>query len=146
MPARGTRALITSLERVRAAGAVSSGERVGRVLVQQAERQPLAYLVRGLAAKPEVQEFVDDALGPVIAHDRTSGVGHSGDLMRVLAAYLAHPTNRSLAAQQARLSRSVFYQRLDLIEELLGVDLADGATIATLTVAQLALGDATETG
>lgn len=146
VPARGTRALITSLERVRAAGAVSSGQRVGRVLVQQAERQPLAYLVRGLAAKPEVQEFVDDALGPVIAHDRTSGVGHSGDLMRVLAAYLAHPTNRSLAAQQARLSRSVFYQRLDLIEELLGVDLADGATIATLTVAQLALGDATEAG
>lgn len=146
VPARGTRALITSLERVRAVGALPAAERFGRVLVQQAERQPLAYLVRGLAAKPEVQEFVEDALGPVIAHDRTSGVGHSGDLMRVLAAYLAHPTNRSLAAQQARLSRSVFYQRLDLIEELLGVDLADGATIATLTVAQLALGDAAGTG
>lgn len=146
VPAHGTRALITSLERVRAVGALPAAERFGRVLVQQAERQPLAYLVRGLAAKPEVQEFVDHALGPVIAHDRTSGVGHSGDLMRVLAAYLAHPTNRSLAAQQARLSRSVFYQRLDLIEELLGVDLADGATIATLTVAQLALGDAAETG
>ncbi|GAA2177295.1 PucR family transcriptional regulator [Leucobacter tardus] len=146
VPARGTRALITSLERVRAAGAVPSGARIGRILVQQAERQPLAYLVRGFAATPEVQEFVDDTLGPVLEHDRTSGVGHSGDLSRVLAAYLAHPTNRSLAAQQARLSRSVFYQRLDLIEQLLGVDLADGATIATLTVAQLARGDAIDGG
>lgn len=145
VPARGTRALITSLERIRAAGALPGGERIGRVLVQQAERQPLAYLVRGLAATPEVQEFVGDTLGPVLAHDRASGVGHSGDLMRVLGAYLAHPTNRSLAAQQARLSRSVFYQRLALIEELLGVDLADGATIATLTVAQLAIADTDET-
>ena len=93
-----------------------------------------------------MQEFVDDTLGPVLEHDHTPGVGHSGDLSRVLAAYLAHPTNRSLAAQQARLSRSVFYQRLDLIEQLLGVDLADGATIATLTVAQLARGDAMDGG
>ena len=58
--------------------------------------------------------------------------------MNVLAAYLAHPTNRSRAAQRARLSRSVFYQRIALIEELLGVDLADGETIAALTVALLA--------
>lgn len=109
--------------------------------MQQAERQALAYLVRGLSATPEVQEFAADALGPVIAHDAASGPGHSGDLLLVLRSYLAHPTNRSLAAQRARLSRSVFYQRLALIEELLGVDLADGTTIATLTVALLARSD-----
>jgi purine catabolism regulator len=110
------------------------------VTVQQAERQPLAYLVRGLSAAPEVQEFAADALAPLLEHDAATGPGHSGDLLRVLRAYLEHPTNRSLAAQRARLSRSVFYQRIALIEELLGVDLADGSVIATLTVALLARG------
>ncbi|WP_053387441.1 PucR family transcriptional regulator [Leucobacter japonicus] len=137
-PGRSLRSLITSLERVRASGRLAPTAATGRVTVQQAERQALAYLVRGLSASPEVQEFASDALGPLIAHDAASGPGHSGDLLDVLRAYLEHPTNRSLAAQRARLSRSVFYQRLALIEELLGVDLADGTTIATLTVALLA--------
>ena len=34
--------------------------------------------------------------------------------------------------------RQVFYQRLELIERLPGVDLADGETVAALTVALLA--------
>lgn len=138
IPGRRVGELITSLERVRAAGSLPAAATVGRVSVQQAERQPLAYLVRGLAATPAVQEFAANTLGPLIAHDAGAGPGHSGDLLRVLEAYLAHPTNRSLAAQQARLSRSVFYQRIALIEDLLGVDLASGETIATLTVALLA--------
>ncbi|WP_024357316.1 PucR family transcriptional regulator [Leucobacter chironomi] len=135
---RRVRGLISSLEQVRAAGELEPAGGTGRVTVQQAERQPLAYLVRGLAALPEVQEFAAETLGPIIEHDATSGAGHSGDLLRVLRAYLEHPTNRSLAAQRARLSRSVFYQRLALIEELLGVDLTNGTVIATLTVALLA--------
>jgi len=152
-------ALIASLEGVVAAGRAGRsgaephrlGEPVGarsaasrsshgRVVVQLAEQRPLAYLVRGLAGTPALQEFAADALDPLLAHDRASGTGHSGDLERVLAAYLEHPTNRSLAAQRARLSRSVFYQRIALIEELLGVDLADGETISALTVALLARG------
>ncbi|WP_449283098.1 PucR family transcriptional regulator [Leucobacter sp.] len=140
--ATGTRvrSLITSLEQVRAAGVLDPAATAGRVTVQQAERQPLAYLVRGLSAAPEVQEFAADALAPLLEHDAATGAGHSGDLLRVLRAYLEHPTNRSLAARRARLSRSVFYQRIALIEELLGVDLADGSVIATLTVALLARG------
>lgn len=134
-PGSGLRSLITSLERVRASGHLAATAQAGRVTVQQAERQALAYLMRGLASLPEVQEFADDTLGPLLDHDAAAGPGHSGDLVRVLEAYLAHPTNRSLAAQEARLSRSVFYQRLALIEDLLAVDLADGGTIATLAVA-----------
>ena len=146
------RALIASLERVAAGGvaapastaafaAPASGTAQPRVTVQLAEARPLAYLVRGLSGIPELQEFAESLLEPLLEHDRGSGTGHTGDLTRVLAAYLAHPTNRSLAAQQARLSRSVFYQRLALIEELSGVDLADGETIAALTVALLTRGE-----
>lgn len=137
-PAQRLRQLIASLEQLRAAGLLPPSSATGRVTVQQAERQPLAHLVRGLAGLPELQEFATDALGPLIEHDRQAGTGHSGDLLDVLAAYTAQPTNRSLAAKRARLSRSVFYQRLALIEELLGVKLDDGETIATLTVALLA--------
>ena len=139
-PGQGLRPLITSLERVRAAGQLAPTAQTGRVTVQHAERQALAYLMRGLAALPEVQQFTDDALGPLLRHDAESGQGHTGDLLLVLEAYLAHPTNRSLAAKVSRLSRSVFYQRLALIEEVLGVDLADGTTIATLAVALNARG------
>lgn len=137
-PVRRLRGLVASLERLRAAGQLEATAEVGRVAVQLSERQALAHLVRGLAGLPELQEFAADALGPLIDHDRGEGPGHPGDLLRVLAAYLAHPTNRSAAANDARLSRSVFYQRLALIEELLGVDLADGEVIATLAVALLA--------
>lgn len=137
-PGRRLRQLVASLEQLRSAGRLDPLSEVGRVTVQQAERQPLAHLVRSLAGAPELQQFAADMLGPVLEHDRASGPGHTGDLLRVLAAYTAHPANRSLAAQEARLSRSVFYQRLDLIEQLLGVDLADGETIAALTVALLA--------
>lgn len=138
---RGVRSLITSLERVRAVGRLRPSSGSGRVTVQVAERQALAYLVRGIAAAPEVQEYVAATLGPLLEHDAETGAGHSGDLLTVLRAYLDHPSNRSLAAQRARLSRSVFYQRLALIEELLDVNLADGTTIATLTVALLARGE-----
>ncbi len=130
--------LVASLEQLRAAGRLAPSAEVGRVTVQQAERQPLAHLVRSLAGAPELQQFSADLLAPLVEHDLTPGPGHTGDLLVVLAAYTAHPTNRSLAAQKARLSRSVFYQRLDLIEQLLDVDLSDGESIAALTVALLA--------
>jgi purine catabolism regulator len=138
----GLRSLITSLERVRAAGQLAPSTSTGRVTVQEAEGQALAYLVRGLSSLPAVQQFATTALGPLLEHDAVAGPGHSGDLVQVLGAYLEHPTNRSLAAERARLSRSVFYGRLALIEQLLGVDLSDGNTIATLSVALLARGSA----
>lgn len=134
VPARRLRGAISSLETVRAVGILPAATRAGRVSVQQAERQPLAFLVRELSGTPEVQEFASDVLSPLVEYDRE----HHGDLVRVLDAVTAHPANRSLAAQRARLSRSVFYQRIALIEELLGVDLTDGMTVATLTVALLA--------
>ena len=133
-PAGSLRQTIAALEQVNTTGRLPAATRVGRVTAQQAEKQRLAYLVRGLAGSPELQEFTEAVIGPLIAYDRD----HDGDLLRVLGAYLAHPTNRSLAAQRSLLSRSVFYQRLTLIEQLLEVDLADGETIASLTVAMLA--------
>jgi purine catabolism regulator len=58
--------------------------------------------------------------------------------LAVLAAMLAHPTNRTAAAAASHLSRSVFYQRLALIADLLDADLDDGETLASLHIALLA--------
>ena len=48
--------------------------------------------------------------------------------------------NRTAAAAASHLSRSVFYQRLTLIADLLGADLDDGETLSALHLALLAHG------
>lgn len=70
----------------------------------------------------------------LIRHDARTG----GGLVRVIGAVLAHPGNRSAAAAASHLSRSVFYQRLALISDLLDADLGDGETLAALHLAVLA--------
>jgi len=50
---------------------------------------------------------------------------------------LAHPANRTAAAAASHLSRSVFYQRIALIEQLLDMDLDDGETQTALHLALL---------
>ena len=75
----------------------------------------------------------EQMLAPLIEYDLARG----GDLLDVLAAMLAHPANRTAAASASHLSRSVFYQRLALISDLLGVDLDDGETLTALHLALL---------
>lgn len=94
-------------------------------------QRPLAYLINELKNDERLNRFARGVLAPIVEYERV----HGGDLLRVLNAYVRHPTNRSHAAHVAKLSRSVFYQRLDLIEELLEVDLADGTVIASLLLA-----------
>lgn len=95
--------------------------------------QKLPLLLQSVLSEPTVQGFPERILGPLLFHDAV----HGTDLLQVLEAYLQHPTNRTLAATQSRLSRSVFYQRLALIEKLLDRRLDDGQVIATLYVAVL---------
>lgn len=78
-----------------------------------------------------LQGFVERMLGPVLAYDAR----HGSDLLLVLETYLRHPNNRTLAARESHLSRSVFYQRLELLESQLGRDLSDGVVMAALTLA-----------
>jgi len=104
--------------------------------VQRAEARPLSGLVATLRNDRRLQEHSERMLAPVIEYD----LAHGGDLLAVLRALLAHPGNRTAAAAASHLSRSVFYQRLGLISELLGVDLEDGEQLAALHLAALARG------
>ncbi|MGA7206422.1 MAG: PucR family transcriptional regulator, partial [Specibacter sp.] len=94
----------------------------------------LRRLVGQLRSDPRVQAFLERSLGTLLEYDDR----HGTDLLPVLRAYLAHPGNRTLAAANSHLSRSVFYQRLDTIGGLLVVDLADGEVIAGLHTAVMA--------
>ncbi|WP_249353768.1 PucR family transcriptional regulator [Microbacterium sp. 2FI] len=101
--------------------------------LRRAENRPLVQLVTALRDDYRVLEHGERMLSPLIVHD----LARSGDLLDVLEAMLAHPGNRTAAASASHLSRSVFYQRIALIEELLDVDLDDGETQTALHLALL---------
>jgi len=78
---------------------------------------------------------VDRELGPLIAHDLAHGAG----LTKVLGAYLAEGGNKAAAAARAHLARPTFYERLRLIERILGVSLGSAESRTSLHVALLAV-------
>lgn len=102
-------------------------------VVRRSQDRPLVRLVTSLRDDHRLQELGERMLAPLIEHDLARG----GDLLDVLGAMLAHPGNRTAAAQASHLSRSVFYQRLALISDLLDADLDDGETLTALHLALL---------
>jgi purine catabolism regulator len=102
-------------------------------LVRRADDRPLMRLVTALRDDHRLLQHGERMLAPLVDYDLARG----GDLLDVLGAVLAHPGNRTAAAAASHLSRSVFYQRLALIGDLLGVDLDDGETLTALHLALL---------
>lgn len=110
--------------------AMSSGGPSEGIVRRDSEHE-LPMLLHNLHSDPRSQSFVARTLGSLISNDAQ----HGTDLLHVLAAFLDHPGNRTLAAAKSHLSRSVFYQRLSTIENRLGYQLDDGTKIATLHAA-----------
>jgi PucR family transcriptional regulator, purine catabolism regulatory protein len=116
---------------------------VADVAIRQPDGRPyyrlpdlrLRGLLHLLRDDPRAQGFAERELGPLLAYDATRGT----HLMADLAAYLRAGGNKAEAAARAHLARPTFYQRLHLIERLLGVSLADPESRASLHVALLTL-------
>ncbi|WP_260857243.1 PucR family transcriptional regulator ligand-binding domain-containing protein [Microbacterium sp. 1.5R] len=106
----------------------------GGVRVRRVGDRPLERLIATLRDDRRLHEHSERMLASLIRYDEE----RRGDLLAVLAALVAHPGNRSAAAAASHLSRSVFYQRLTLIGDLLDADLDDGETLAALHLALLA--------
>ncbi|HET8779242.1 MAG TPA: PucR family transcriptional regulator [Agromyces sp.] len=102
-------------------------------VLRRADDRPLMRLVTSLRDDHRLLRHSERMLAPLIEYD----LARDGDLLSVLGAMLAHPGNRTAAASASHLSRSVFYQRLALIGDLLGVDLDDGETLTALHLALL---------
>lgn len=94
-------------------------------------RHPLVRFVSALRGDHRLLEHGENLLAPVLA----APPARRRDLLAALSAVVANPGNRTAAAAAAHVSRSVFYQRLDLAERVLGVDLDDGEVLAALHLA-----------
>jgi hypothetical protein len=94
----------------------------------------LRGLLHLLREDTRLRSFADRELGPLLSYDAE----HGTSLVTDLAAFLESGGNKALAATRAHLARPTFYQRLSLIERVLGVSLADPESRASLHVALLA--------
>lgn len=132
-PARGLAELLASVQQARDLARVPVPRGARGPIVRRAEDRPLVRLVTSLRDDHRLQEHGERMLAPLIEYDLARG----GDLLDVLGAMLAHPGNRTAAASASHLSRSVFYQRIALIGDLLDADLDDGETLTALHLALL---------
>ena len=119
------------LEARRSATSPSAGRRTGRSTTAGSGLRRLLHLLRDDA---RLQTFAERELGPLLASDDARGTR----LMECLAAYLEAGGNKAEAAQRAHLARPTFYQRLQHIERILGVDLSSPESRTSLHVALLA--------
>ncbi|GAB2662631.1 PucR family transcriptional regulator ligand-binding domain-containing protein [Gordonia jinhuaensis] len=94
----------------------------------------LGPLLRELSGTATLSDFIERTVGPLIDHD----VQMNSELVPTLRAYLRSPGNRSTAANELRIARSVLYQRIATIEQLIHAKLDDGETQAALQAALLA--------
>jgi purine catabolism regulator len=95
----------------------------------------LRGLLHLLRDDPRVQAFAEREIGPLLGYD----AAHGTHLVSDLALYLEAAGNKAEAAQRAHLARPTFYQRLRLIERVLGVSLAEPESRASLHIALLTL-------
>jgi purine catabolism regulator len=130
--AEARRSLLEAQQVADAAAAAPSAGR-GRPYYRLADLR-LRGLLHLLGDDTRLGMFVERELGPLIAHDQAHGTG----LTKVLGAYLAEGGNKAAAAGRAHLARPTFYERLRLIERILGVSLDSAESRTSLHVALLA--------
>jgi PucR family transcriptional regulator, purine catabolism regulatory protein len=100
-----------------------------------ARRPGVADLLHDLREAPELDAFVDEQLGPLLA----PGSARHRVLLETLEAYLAAGGRKAQAARALHLERQSLYLRLHRIEELLGVSLDDEDAVLGLHLAVRAL-------
>ena len=100
-----------------------------------ARRPGVADLLHDLRDTPELEAFVEEQLGPLMA----DGSPRSRALLDTLEAYLAAGGRKAEAARALHLERQSLYLRLRRIEETLGVSLDDEDVVLGLHLAVRAL-------
>jgi len=132
-PAPEDELLTRVLDSAREALDLAETAEVGESGVLWVRRHPLRRFVAALRGDHRLLAHAESMLAPVL----DAPAPRRDDLLDALAAVVAHPGNRTAAATAAHVSRSVFYQRLDALEEVLGVRLDDGEVLAALHLALL---------
>ncbi|MBE8519566.1 PucR family transcriptional regulator [Amycolatopsis sp. H6(2020)] len=95
----------------------------------------LPELLYSLRDDLRVQAYAERQLTALLSHDQA----HGTDLLGTVRHYLAAAGNKSITARRGHLSRQALYQRLRLIEQILGENLESGDVRVKLHVAVTAL-------
>jgi purine catabolism regulator len=130
--AEARRSLLEARQVADATAAAPSAGR-GRPYYRLADLR-LRGLLHLLGDDARLATFVERELGALIAHDQAHGTG----LTKVLGAYLAEGGNKAATAARTHLARPTLYERLRLIERILGVSLDSAESRTSLHVALLA--------
>ncbi len=96
-----------------------------------AARPDLDRVLLSLRDRAELRRFAESRLAPLI---RQNGRKRA-NLIQTLAAYCEHAGRKAETARALRIKRQTLYNRLERIEDLLGVSLADGNTLLGLHLA-----------
>ncbi|MEV4129953.1 PucR family transcriptional regulator ligand-binding domain-containing protein [Nocardia sp. NPDC049707] len=111
--------LSTAVEQARSAAAVAAAR--PERSIHRFDDLGVLRLLASLAQGPELARYIEDELGPLLAHDAKS----ANTLLPTLRTYLSCEGNKSQAAQQLYVQRRTLYYRLERIETLLGRSLDD---------------------
>ncbi|GAA4940664.1 PucR family transcriptional regulator [Streptomyces heliomycini] len=128
-PAGGWAAASTGLRH--AAETATAAQGLPDRLWHDARRLDIDLLLWRLRDHPDLADFVDRAIGPVLDHDRRS----KPPLLPTLESYLAHAGRKAETARELHLNRQTLYNRLARIGELLAADLDDPHTALALGLA-----------
>jgi hypothetical protein len=102
--------------------AIDLGIRLGRAgTVVRWDQLGIYRLLLTVGNMSELRRFGDDILGPLVDYDR----GHRADLVATLSAFLRHHGSRKQAARTLRLHVNTVAYRMQRIEQITGLDLAD---------------------
>ena len=132
-PVEGWAAVGQGLRRVRRSAGAATG--LPPRHWYDARRPGVTDLLHDLRDAPEVDAFVDEQLGPLLA----DGSARGRVLLETLEAYLAAGGRKAVAARALHLERQSLYLRLRRIEELLGVSMDDEDAVLGLHLAVRAL-------
>ncbi len=100
--------------------ALSAAHRLGGENVFLYEELGIVRLLLGSGSDPDLQTFVDEVTGPLLAYDRDN----DGSLIRTLRAFFDADCSQRVAAERLFVHHKTLRYRLDRIRRLTGLDLS----------------------
>ncbi|MDD7920183.1 helix-turn-helix domain-containing protein [Actinomycetospora callitridis] len=100
--------------------ALSASHRLGGDNVSLYEELGVVRLLLGSGSDPDLQTFIDDVTGPLVAYDREN----DGSLVRTLRAFFDADCSQRVAAEKLFVHHKTLRYRLERIKQLTGLDLS----------------------
>ncbi|MFC4948100.1 helix-turn-helix domain-containing protein [Pseudonocardia sp. GCM10023141] len=100
--------------------ALSAARRLGGQNVFLYEELGIVRLLLGSGTDPDLQTFIEDVTGPLVAYDREN----DGALIRTLRAFFDADCSQRIAAERLFVHHKTLRYRLERIKQLTGLDLS----------------------